>query len=73
VETERPESPLSLHPLETSKELNLGNGETVSEMERSVHVLCAGGFLVRYRSLLLEKDGKKGEKKEKNGDEQGKA
>lgn len=38
VETKREQRPLTQHPLETTRKLNLGDGERVTEMKTSVHV-----------------------------------
>jgi hypothetical protein len=38
VETKREQRPLAHHPLETTREFDLGDGERVTEMKTSVHV-----------------------------------
>lgn len=42
MKTKGPEGALSAHALKAGQELDLGDGEAVSEVERAVHVLWGG-------------------------------
>lgn len=45
METKGPEGALSTHALKAGQEFDLGDGEAVSEVERSVHVLWFGTWV----------------------------